>query len=101
MTKKCLSPASLQLAESDNQHQILDGISLGDNMKPYSKEVIDWIVNLRKRRNDLNIPLENLHRFIEVAQQKYDPHFNDSDTDPRRWSDYFQKMWDNWTLGKK
>ena len=86
---------SLQLAESDNQHQILDGISLGDNMKLYSKEVMDWIANLRKRRNDLNIPLENLHRFIEVAQQKYEPHFNDSDSDPRRWSDYFQKMWDN------
>ena len=29
----------LRLAESDNAHQLLDSISLGDNMKPYSKEV--------------------------------------------------------------
>ncbi|MBA3923838.1 MAG: hypothetical protein H0X31_19940, partial [Nostocaceae cyanobacterium] len=34
-------------------------------------------------------------RFISVEQEKYSPHFNDGDTDPRRWSDYFQKMWDN------
>ncbi len=86
---------SLNLAESDSQHQLLDSISLGDSMKPYSKEVADWIASLRKRRNDLNIPFENLQRFISVEQEKYSPHFNDSDTDPRRWSDYFQKMWDN------
>lgn len=85
----------LRLVESDNEHQFLDGIGLGDNMKPYSKEVAEWISHLRKRRNDLNIPYENLQRFISVEQEKYDPHFNDSDTDPRRWSDYFQKMWDN------
>ncbi|MBC8123422.1 MAG: tubulin-like doman-containing protein, partial [Gemmatimonadaceae bacterium] len=85
----------LRLAESDNEHQFLDGISLGDNMKPYSKEVADWVAATRKRRNDLNIPFENLQRFILVEQEKYNPHFNDSDTDPRRWSDYFQKMWDN------
>ncbi len=86
---------NLQLAESDTQHQMLDSISLGNNMKPYSKEVADWVASLRKRRNDLNIPFENLQRFITVSQEKYSPHFNDSDTDPRRWSDYFQKMWDN------
>jgi len=86
---------SLQLAESDGEHQLLDSISLGNNMKPYSKEVSDWVASLRKRRNDLNIPIENLQRFISVEQEKYSPHFNDSDTDPKRWSDYFQKMWDN------
>ncbi len=85
----------MRLAESDNEHQFLDSISLGDNMKPYSKEVADWVANLRKRRNDLNIPAENVQRFVSVEQEKYNPHFNDSDTDPRRWSDYFQKMWDN------
>ena len=86
---------SLRLAESDNEHQFLDSIGLGDNMKPYNKEVADWVAGLRKRRNDLNIPYENLQRFVLVEQEKYNPHFNDSDTDPRRWSDYFQKMWDN------
>ncbi|MBD2730266.1 tubulin-like doman-containing protein [Nostoc sp. FACHB-892] len=86
---------SLNLSESDSQHQLLDSISLGNNMKPYTKEVADWIAILRKRRNDLNIPFENLQRFISVEQEKYNPHFNDGDTDPRRWSDYFQKMWDN------
>ncbi|UUO14585.1 tubulin-like doman-containing protein [Dolichospermum heterosporum] len=86
---------SLNLAESDSQHQLLDSISLGDSMKPYGKEVADWIASLRKRRNDLNIPFENLQRFISVEQEKYSPHFNDSDSDPRRWSDYFQKMSDN------
>ena len=86
---------SLHLAESDSQHQLLDSISLGNNMKPYTKEVTEWVASLRKRRNDLNIPLANLQRFISVSQDKYSPHFNDSDTDPRRWSDYFQKMWDN------
>jgi hypothetical protein len=85
----------LRLAESSNEHQLLDGISLGENMKPYAKEVADWANALRKRRNDLNIPYENLQRFISVEQEKYAPHFNDSDSDPRRWSDYFQKMWDN------
>jgi len=64
-------------------------------MKPYNKEVADWVAGLRKRRNDLNIPYENLQRFVLTEQEKYNPHFNDSDTDPRRWSDYFQKMWDN------
>jgi len=88
---------SLQLAESDSQHQLLDSISMGNNMKPYNKEVADWVANLRKKRNDLNIPLENLQRFVSVEQEKYTPHFNDGDTDPRRWSDYFQKMWDNLT----
>ncbi|MHC5829235.1 MAG: hypothetical protein ACYT04_78315, partial [Nostoc sp.] len=83
------------LAESENEHQLLNSISLGDNMKPYSKEVADWVAGLRKRRNDLNIPFENLQRFISVEQDKYKSHFYDSDTDPRRWSDYFQKMWDN------
>ncbi|MBD2101772.1 tubulin-like doman-containing protein [Leptolyngbya sp. FACHB-261] len=86
---------SLFLAESDHEHQLLDSISLGDNMKPYSKEVADWAAGVRKRRNDLNIPFENIQRFISNEQEKYAPHFNDSDTDPRRWSDYFQKMWDN------
>jgi len=86
---------SLKLAESDSQHQLLDSISLGNNMNPYSKEVADWIASLRKKRNDLNIPFENLQRFISVDQEKYAPHFNDSDSDPKRWSDYFQKMWDN------
>ncbi len=86
---------SLQLAESDNQHQLLDNISMGNNMKPYTKEVTDWVASLRKRRNDLKIPLENLQRFVSISQEKYSPHFNDSDTDPQRWSDYFQKMWDN------
>lgn len=86
---------SLNLSESDSQNQLLDSISLGNNMKPYTKEVADWVAILRKRRNDLNIPFENLQRFISVEQEKYSPHFNDGDTDPRRWSDYFQKMWDN------
>ncbi|MEH2420632.1 MAG: tubulin-like doman-containing protein [Nostoc sp.] len=86
---------NLRLAESENEHQLLNSISLGDNMKPYSKEVADWVAGLRKRRSDLNIPLENLQRFISVEQDKYKSHFYDSDTDPRRWSDYFQKMWDN------
>ena len=85
----------LRLAESDNEHQLLDSISLGDNMKPYSKEVADWVASISKRRNDLTIPSENLQRFISLEEEKYKPHFNDSDTDPRRWSDYFQKMWDN------
>jgi hypothetical protein len=86
---------SLNLSESDSQHQLLDSISLGNNMKPYNKEVADWVAILRKRRNDLNIPFENIQRFVSVEQEKYSPHFNDGDTDPRRWSDYFQKMWDN------
>ncbi|MHC5821598.1 MAG: tubulin-like doman-containing protein, partial [Nostoc sp.] len=86
---------SLNLSESDSQHQLLDSISLGNNMKPYTKEVADWVAILRKRRNDLNIPFENIQRFVSVEQEKYSPHFNDGDTDPRRWSDYFQKMWDN------
>lgn len=86
---------SLFLGESEHDHQLLDSISLGDNMKPYSKEVADWVAELRKRRNDLNIPYENLQRFISNEQEKYAPHFNDSDTAPQRWSDYFQKMWDN------
>ncbi|MBR8836317.1 MAG: hypothetical protein DSM106950_20420 [Stigonema ocellatum SAG 48.90 = DSM 106950] len=86
---------SLHLAESDSQHQLLDSVSLGNSMKPYTKEVADWVANLRKRRNDLNIPFENLQRFISVEQEKYNPHFSDDDSDPRRWSDYFQKMWDN------
>jgi hypothetical protein len=85
----------LRLAESSNEHQLLDSISLGENMKPYAKEVADWASAIRKRRNDLNIPYENLQRFVSVEQEKYAPHFNDSDSDPRRWSDYFQKMWDN------
>lgn len=85
----------LALAESEHDHQLLDSIGLGDNMKPYSKEVADWVAGVRKRRNDLNIPFENLQRFVSNEQEKYAPHFNDSDTDPRRWSDYFQKMWDN------
>lgn len=86
---------SLRLAESDNEHQLLDSISLGDNMKPYTKEVADWVASLRKRRNDLNIPYENLQRFVSLEQEKYNSHFNDSATNPKQWSDYFQKMWDN------
>jgi hypothetical protein len=86
---------ALRLAESSNEHQLLDSIGLGENMKPYNKEVADWVASLRKRRNDLNIPYENLQRFVSVEEDKYKPHFNDSDTDPRRWSDYYQKMWDN------
>jgi len=85
----------LGLAESEHDHPLLDNISLGDNMKPYSKEVADWVAGIRKRRNDLNIPFENLQRFISNEQEKYAPHFNDSGTDPRHWSDYFRKMWDN------
>ncbi|MEN9274927.1 MAG: tubulin-like doman-containing protein [Gloeomargarita sp. GMQP_bins_5] len=85
----------LGLAESENNHQLLDSLSVGDNMKPYSKEVADWVASLRKRRNDLNIPFENLRRFVSVEEEKYRVHFNDADSDPRRWSDYFQKMWDN------
>ena len=86
---------SLSLAESENDHQLLDSISLGDNLKPYSKEVADWVSSIRKKRNDLNIPFENLQRFVSVEQEKYTPHFNDSHPDPKHWSDYFQKMWDN------
>ena len=35
--------------------------------------------------------------------EKYAPHFHDSGTDPKRWSDYFQKMWDNvsWLIPEK
>lgn len=86
---------NLKLAESENDHQIIDSISLGDNLKPYSKEVADWIAGLRKKRNDLNIPFENLQKFVSVEQEKYASHFNDSHPDPKFWSDYFQKMWDN------
>jgi Tubulin like len=86
---------SLNLAESENDHQLLDSISLGDNLKPYSKEVADWVSGIRKKRNDLNIPFENLQRFVSVEQEKYAPRFNDSHPDPKHWSDYFQKMWDN------
>ncbi len=56
----------MRLAESDDEHQLPDSISLGDNMKPYSKEVADWVANIRKRRNDLNIPAENISRFVSV-----------------------------------
>ncbi|MCY7274663.1 MAG: tubulin-like doman-containing protein, partial [Phormidesmis sp. CAN_BIN44] len=86
---------SLKLAESEHDHQLLDSIGLGDNGKPYSKEVADWVSGIRKKRNDLNIPFENIPRFISVEQEKYAPHFNDSHPDPKHWSDYFQKMWDN------
>ncbi len=86
---------SLSLAESESDHQLLDSISLGDNLKPYSKEVADWVSGIRKKRNDLNIPFENLQRFVSVEQEKYAPRFNDSHPDPKHWSDYFQKMWDN------
>jgi len=86
---------SLQLAESENQHQILNSISLSENNKIYSKEVEDWAANLRKRRQDLQITIEALPGFISTEQQKYDPHFQDNDTDPKRWSDYFKKMWEN------
>ncbi|UFP95689.1 tubulin-like doman-containing protein [Gloeobacter morelensis MG652769] len=85
----------LVLAESDNQHQLLDSIAMGDNAKPYTKEVADWAASLRKRRNDLQIPFENLQRFVLVEQEKYAVHFSDGDTDPRRWSDFYQKMFDN------
>lgn len=85
----------LNLTETSDLHQIIDSISLGDNSKPFTKEVSDWVSGLRKKRTDLNIPFENLPRFVSVEQEKFEPHFNDSDTDPRRWSDYFQKMWDN------
>lgn len=88
---------SLRLAESDQQHQMLDGISLGNNLKPLAKEVASWVASIRKRRNDLDIPLENLRRFINTEEDKFSPHFHDTDPDPRRWSDYFQKMWDNLT----
>jgi len=86
---------SLKLAESENDHQLLDSISLGDNLKPYSKEVADWVAGIRKKRNDLNIPFENLQRFTALEQEKYAQHFSDSHPDPKHWSDYFQKMWDN------
>lgn len=91
---------NLQLAESDNQHQMLDSISVGNNLKPLSKEVASWVSSIRKRRNDLDIPPENLRRFITVEEEKFSPHFHDTDPDPRRWSDYFQKMWDNLTYLK-
>jgi hypothetical protein len=93
----------LFLAETEHDHQIIDSISLGDNKKPYAKEVADWVASIRKRRNDLNIPFENLQRFISNEQEKYAPHFHDSGTDPKRWSDYFQKMWDNvsWLIPEK
>lgn len=84
------------LAESENQHQILESLSLGDNSRPYSKEVSNWIVELRRQRNDLNLPFETLQKFISDEQLKYDRHFNDSDGDPNRWSDYFRRMWDNY-----
>ncbi len=87
----------LRLAESDNQHQLLDGVSLGNNLKPLSKEVASWVASIHKRRNDLDIPPENLRRFIGAEEDKFSPHFHDTDPDPRRWSDYFQKMWDNLT----
>jgi hypothetical protein len=86
---------NLKLAESESDHQMIDSISLGDNMKPYSKEVADWVATVRKKRNDLSIPFENLQKFVSVEQEKYAPHFNDSHPDPKFWSDYFQKMWDN------
>ena len=86
---------SLSLAESENDHQIINTLSLGDNLKPYSKEVADWVASIRKKRNDLTIPFENLQKFVSVEQEKYAPHFNDSHPDPKHWSDYFQKMWDN------
>lgn len=93
----------LFLAETEHDHQIIDSISMGDNKKPYAKEVADWVASIRKRRNDLNIPFENLQRFISNEQEKYAPHFHDSGTDPKRWSDYFQKMWDNvsWLIPEK
>ena len=93
----------LFLAESEHDHQIIDSISMGDNKKPYAKEVADWVAGVRKRRNDLNIPFENLQRFISNEQEKYSPHFHDTGTDPKRWSDYFQKMWDNltWLIPEK
>ena len=86
---------NLNLAESENDHQIVNSISLGDNMKPYSKEVADWVASIRKKRNDLSIPFENLQKFVSVEQEKYASHFNDAHPDPKHWSDYFQKMWDN------
>ncbi|MEM9155442.1 MAG: tubulin-like doman-containing protein [Cyanobacteria bacterium P01_F01_bin.33] len=86
---------NLGLAESENDHQILDAISLSNNSNPYSKEVTDWVSGLRKRRVDINVPFENLPRFVSVEQDKFDPHFNDADTDPQRWSDYYLRMWDN------
>lgn len=86
---------SLGLAESENDHQILDAISLSDNSNNYSKEVTDWVSALRKRRVDINVPFENLPRYISVEQDKFDPHFNDADADPQRWSDYYIRMWDN------
>lgn len=93
----------LFLAESEHDHQIIDSISMGDNKKPYAKEVADWVASIRKRRNDLNIPFENLQRFISNEEEKYSPHFHDTGTDPKRWSDYFQKMWDNlsWLIPEK
>ncbi|GAB4213890.1 MAG: tubulin-like doman-containing protein [Synechococcales cyanobacterium] len=86
----------LVLAESDSQHQIVDSLSLGENSKPYSKEVANWIIELRRQRNDLNLPFEQLQKFVSDEQVKYDRHFNDSDGDPSRWSDYFRRMWDNY-----
>ncbi|MEN9214045.1 MAG: tubulin-like doman-containing protein, partial [Gloeomargarita sp. DG_1_6_bins_138] len=62
---------NLGLAESENNHQLLDNLSVGDNMKPYSKEVADWVAALRKRRNDLNVPFENLLKFISIEEEKY------------------------------
>jgi hypothetical protein len=85
----------LKLSESSSQSQLLDSLSTGVSQKTLIREVADWIAYLRKRRDDLNIPFENLQKFISSEQAKFDIHFQDEDTDPRRWSDYFKSMWAN------
>jgi hypothetical protein len=86
---------SLQLIESDKEHQILDSISLSDNSKTYSLEVSDWVAGVKQERNQLNVKFEVLQNFLGENKRKYDPHFEGSDDDPKRWSDYYKKMWDN------
>lgn len=86
---------SLQLTESDKEHQILDSISLSDNSKTYSLEVSEWVAAVKQERNQLNVKFEVLQNFIAENKRKYDPHFEGSDDDPKRWSDYYKKMWDN------
>ena len=85
----------LKLSESGVYHQLLDSLSAGPNQQTLMREVTDWINYLKKRRDELNIPFENLQRFISSEQGKFDIHFRDEDTDPRRWSDYFKTMWEN------
>jgi hypothetical protein len=86
---------SLHLTESDKEHQLLDSISLSDNSKTYSLEVSEWVAGVKQERHQLNVKFEFLQNFIAENKRKYDPHFEGSGDDPKRWSDYYKKMWDN------